>query len=180
MKLCLSVSERHIQHEEWLLTAQKFLLKRLVQPDHRVTYSNYKHHNSAKGLVGITPAGAVSFVSDLYTGKTSDKQATADCGIISMVENGDSIIADKGFDIESSLPKGVLLNIPPPFLRGKDHLEIEEEQETRKISSVRIHVERAIARIKTFRIFSTVFPLTMAAELNKMCLFDKFLTSFDC
>ena len=25
------------------------------------TYSNYKHHNTTKGLIGITPAGAVSF-----------------------------------------------------------------------------------------------------------------------
>ena len=28
------------------------------------TYSHYKHHNTAKGLIGTTPAGAVSFVSD--------------------------------------------------------------------------------------------------------------------
>ncbi len=94
-----------------------------------------------------------------------------------MVESGDSIMADKGFDIESSLPNGVSLNIPA-FLRGKDHLDIEEEQETRKIASVRIHVERAIARIKTFRTLSTVFPLTMAAELNKILIICAYLTNF--
>ena len=38
------------------------------------TYSNYKHHNTAKGLIGIFPSGAVSSVSDLYSGRTSDKQ----------------------------------------------------------------------------------------------------------
>ena len=32
------------------------------------TYSNYKHYNTAKGLLGISPAGAVSFASELYTG----------------------------------------------------------------------------------------------------------------
>ena len=31
------------------------------------TFSNYKHHNTAKGLVGIAPNGMVTFVSDLYT-----------------------------------------------------------------------------------------------------------------
>ena len=113
-----------------------------------VTFSSYKHHNTAKGLVGISPSGAVSFVSDLYAGRTSDKQATEDCGILSLLEHGDSVMADKGFEIEDSLPDGVFLNIPP-FLRGKDCLDIDEEHDTRKIASVRIHVERAISRIKT-------------------------------
>ena len=76
-----------------------------------------------------------------------------------------------------SLPAGVSLNIPP-FLRGKECLEIEEEQETRKIASVRIHVERAISRIKTFRILGTVFPLSMAAELNKIWVVCAYLTNF--
>ena len=34
------------------------------------TYSSYKHHNTAKGLVGISPLGAVAFVSDLYSGRS--------------------------------------------------------------------------------------------------------------
>ena len=57
-----------------------------------VTYSLYKSHNTAKGLIGITPAGAVSFLSDLYTGRTSDKQATQDCGIYNLLEIGDSVM----------------------------------------------------------------------------------------
>ena len=121
------------------------------------TYSAYKHHNTAKALIGITPAGAVSFASDLYTGRTSDKQAAQDCGILNLLETNDSIMADKSFDIGEDLPVGVGLNIPP-FLRSKDSLNIEEEMEARKIASVRMHVERAISRIKTFRILSTVFP----------------------
>lgn len=42
------------------------------------TYSNYKHHNTAKGLIGISPSAAVSFVSDLYAGRSSDKEITND------------------------------------------------------------------------------------------------------
>ena len=34
-------------------------------------YSSYKRNTSLKGLVGITPYGAVSFVSSLYTGAIS-------------------------------------------------------------------------------------------------------------
>jgi hypothetical protein len=56
-------------------------------------------------------------------------------------------MADRGFDIEEDLPPNVTLNIPL-FLNGKDQLSLEEVA-TRKIASVRVHVERAIARIKT-------------------------------
>ena len=45
------------------------------------TCSTYKSHNTAKGLVGISPSGAVTFVSDLYVGRSSDKQVILDCGI---------------------------------------------------------------------------------------------------
>ena len=140
------------------------------------TYSEYKHHNTAKGLIGITPAGAVSFVSDLYAGRTSDKQATIDCGIIDLLDQNDSVMADKGFEIADDLPKGVELNIPS-FLRGKDHLSVEEEIETRKIASVRIHVERTISRIKTFGILSTVFPISMCSELNKIWVICAYMTN---
>ena len=61
------------------------------------TLSHYKHYNTAKGLVRISPSGLISFVSDLYAGRTSDKQATVDCGILNLLEPGDSIMADTGF-----------------------------------------------------------------------------------
>ena len=141
------------------------------------TYSSYKSHNTAKGLIGISPAGAVTFVSDLYAGRSSDKQITKDRGILDLLEEGDSVMADKGFEIADDLPKGVTLNIPP-FLRGNDHLSIEEETETRRIASVRIHVERAISRIKTFRILSTVYPIKLAPDLNKVWVICSYLSNF--
>ena len=67
-----------------------------------VTYSNYKYHNASKGHIGITPAGAVSFVSDLYAGRTSDKQATVECQLSLLLLNRDSVMADKGLDIKKA------------------------------------------------------------------------------
>ena len=61
-----------------------------------VTFSYYKHYNTAKGFVGISHSGNISFVSDLYAGRTSDKQATVDCGILTSTEYEDSITADRG------------------------------------------------------------------------------------
>ena len=57
-------------------------------------------------------------MSDLYAGRSSDKQVTMDCGIFYLLAPGDSIMADRGFDIEDILPNGVSLNIPS-FMRNK-------------------------------------------------------------
>ena len=69
-------------------------------------------------------------------------------GILDLLEPGDSVMANRGFEIQDLLvSKNSSLNIPP-FMRCKDQLDPDEEDETRRIASVRIHVERAIERIK--------------------------------
>ena len=63
-------------------------------------------------------------------------------------------------------------------MNGKDQLDIFDETETRRIASVRIHVERAIARIKSFRILKTVLPISMAPDLNKIWVICCYLINF--
>jgi hypothetical protein len=142
-----------------------------------ITFSSYKNHNTAKGLIGISPNGYPSFVSSLYAGRTSDKKITCDCGILNLLEPGDEIMADRGFDIESDMPHGVFLNIPP-FLDGRPQLSAEDEAKTRKIASVRVHVERAIARIKNYRILHQVIPLSLADSLDQIWGICSYLTLF--
>lgn len=38
------------------------------------SFSNYKHHTTLKFLVGITPSGVISFVSEGFGGRVSDRQ----------------------------------------------------------------------------------------------------------
>ena len=141
------------------------------------TYSSYKNHNTAKGLIGISPARYPTFISELYAGRSSDKQVTRDCRILNMLEPGDDVMADRGFDIEGDMTDGVKLNIPP-FINGAPQLSVSDENETRRIAAVRVHVERAIRRIKCFRILKNVFPLSMASELNKVWVICSYLTLF--
>jgi hypothetical protein len=126
-------------------------------------------------LIGISPNGYPSFVSSLYAGRTSDKKITSDCGILNPVEPGDEIMADRGFDIESDMPHGVFLNIPS-FLDGRPQLSAEDEAKTRKIASVRVHVERAMARIKNYRILHQVIPLSLADSLEQIWGICSYLT----
>ena len=63
-------------------------------------YSHYKSNKTMKGLVGITPSGVVSFVSDLYTGSISDKEIVAKSGFFEKLSVGDGVMTDKGFLIQ--------------------------------------------------------------------------------
>ena len=89
-------------------------------------------------------------------------------------------MADKSFDIQHLLAsKCVPLNITP-FLQGEEQLSLEEEVETRSIASVCIHVERAIERVKGYRILQGAIPISLHAQLEmKFGLFVAYiLTNF--
>ena len=140
------------------------------------TFSTYKNHNTLKVLIGITPSGAISFVSKLYGGSTSDRELTIQSGILELLEPGDSVMADKGFTIADLLSaRGVSLNMPP--MKTDKQLTEKELLETRRIASVRIHVERAIRRIKAFRILETI-PNCMAGIADQLFFVCSFLTNF--
>ena len=142
------------------------------------TYSHYKGAHTFKGLIGIAPHGLITFVSSLYTGCMSDVEITKLCGILDLLEPGDSVMADKGFTIEKLLEeKNVSLNMPP-FLRSNNQFTRDEITKTQEIASVRIHVERAIARIKTYQLFSAPIPLTVAGSMNQLWTVASLLANF--
>ena len=124
-------------------------------------FSNDKNDNTFKAIIGISPDGALTYVSSLFPGSVSDKALTKQSGILDLLESGDSVMADRGFDIEDYLIlRGVKLNIPP-YLRGKSQLSEKELIITRRIASLRIHVEQAIERIKNFHIFDKSIPVSL-------------------
>ena len=96
------------------------------------------------------PNGVMSFLSNLWGGRISDKGLTKRSKLLEKLEHGDSIMADRGFDVGSIMPEGTNVNIPP-FLGGRPQFEADELVATRRIASLRIHVERAMERITNFR-----------------------------
>jgi hypothetical protein len=83
------------------------------------------------------------------------------------VEEGDDIMADRGFNIRHLLlPKTTSPNIPA-FSHGKV-LSAKAVKRSRRVASVRIHIERAIRRMKTFKIISEIVPLKLRHCLNQI------------
>ena len=113
-----------------------------------------------KGLIGISPGGGITFISQLYTGSISDREIVVRSGLLDLpFQEKDSIMADKGFTIQDLLPLGVSLNIPP--------LPANDVVRTQEIASLRIHVERAINKIKNFHIWDGVVPLHQFGVVNQ-------------
>ena len=76
-------------------------------------YSEYKSHDTIKGLVGISPNVWITFVNSLYRGSISDKEIVKSSSLIDLLED-DLIMADQGFDNQDLLAYNkVKLFIPP-------------------------------------------------------------------
>ena len=89
-----------------------------------------------------------------------------------------SVMADRGFTIRDQLKEvGAELNIPP-FMEGRSQLPATEVLEGRKIASLRIHVERAISRIKNFTILKGSLQITLTRIANKIVCVCCWLVNF--
>ncbi|XP_063436631.1 uncharacterized protein LOC134718069 [Mytilus trossulus] len=156
-----------------IIDATEFYVQRPRNPTAQSkTWSNYKSKNTFKTLVGITPNGAFSFISDLWTGNISDRSITERSGFIDLIEKGDHVTADRGFLIKDLLlSKGATLNMPPftrPCKLGKGRcLTAKEIKESKSIAPFRIHVERSIQRLKSYKFLSGVMPINSLSVANQ-------------
>ena len=124
------------------------------------TWLSYKHHNTVKVLIGITPQSTISYVFQASGGQTSDKFLTVNCGILNKLLPGGLVLADRGFTIAES----VIFQQPrlaiPSFTKGKDQLDPGKVKKTRGISSVCIHVQRVIGLLRwKYSILSGIQPI---------------------
>ncbi|XP_065677382.1 uncharacterized protein LOC100200518 [Hydra vulgaris] len=141
-------------------------------------WSNYKHHYTVKYLVGITPNGAISFLSNCYGGRASDVFIVKDCGILKFLQPGDQVIADRGFKIKELLAFYQCNLAIPPSKRTNLQMTSNDVRETSKIANVRIYVEQAIGRMKNFRILKNELPVTLLPLCDNIITVCAVLTNF--
>ncbi|XP_022802834.1 uncharacterized protein LOC111340276 [Stylophora pistillata] len=112
------------------------------------TFSNYKHHNTVKIIIGFTPQGTVCFVSEAWDDRTSDNYLTEKCGFLENLLPGDMVMADRGFTICDSVGLKQAKLVIPAFTEGKSQLDPVDAERTRGIANVGINVERVIGLLK--------------------------------
>lgn len=148
-------------------------------------YSDYKSSTTLKALVGCDPSGSVIFISELFTGSISDKAICEQSGFFQLLKDlldngyiqpGDAVMADKGFTIQSELEElGLLLNIPP-FASCTSQMSVADTHLTQKIAKHRVHIERLIAKIKTYKLLSHTIPTSLFGQANKIWTVCSLLT----
>ena len=80
-------------------------------------------------------------------------------------------MADRGFTIGDLLePLNVTFNIPPRVEDPSAQLTEHNRVETHRIASVRVHVERAIGRIKNYHILHLISNSTHSNANQFFCL----------
>ena len=85
-----------------------------------------------------------------------------------MLEEGDMVMADKGFLIKDLLAEIHVSLVIPPFLgpSGPKNFTADEVQKTQAIARMRIHVERAIR------------PMTLVGSISQLWAICALLTNF--
>lgn len=106
------------------------------------------------------------FVSRTYGGRTGDQFITNNSGFLNHLENGDVVLADRGFPVIKV--DGVITVIPPRAVAKQKQFSAEQTEETYKIASVRVHVERVIQRLKIFKLLSETVPLHLLQSIDRI------------
>ena len=87
-------------------------------------------------------------------------------------------MVDKGFLIEKEVEEiGLKLNIPP-FARANRQMPHADVDLTKKIAKHRVHVERAIAKIKKIKIVSGRIPISRLGNINQIWYVVSMLSNF--
>ena len=134
----------------------------------RLTWSSYKHHNTLKVLIGISPNSNITFLSQAYCGSISDKAICTESKFFDSLEPYCKIMADKGFLIEDECAARSIHLIKPPGKRGKAQMNSGNVLKTQEIAQLRILVEQVIRRLKTYRILSGELPLNMVVHADNI------------
>ena len=139
------------------------------------TWSQYKHHNTIKFLIGISPQGVILFISKVWGGRVSDKYLTKHSDFLKNILPGDIVLADRGFNIADSIGFYCGELKIPAFTKGKPQLSSLDIETIRRIASVRIHIERVLGLLRNkYKGLESILPLDcLITGENGFCTLDK-------
>lgn len=120
-----------------------------------LTWSDYKQCNTLKYLICIAPDGLISFISKGFGGRISDTLLFNESGIMNDLPEKSIIMADRGFkSVDATLSKKQCMFYRPPTVSSTVRSSVEDVILTKRIASLRIHVERSIRRIREYSLLT--------------------------
>jgi len=134
-----------------------------------LTFSAYKVCNTVKYIVNITADGFITFVSKGYGGRISDVALCQASGYLDTLRPGGKLLADRGFKhLDMVLTTHGVTLVRPPSIKNKEPMSNKECSDTKKIAALRIHVERAIGRLRCFAFIAphSTVPVPMIPLLD--------------
>ena len=94
----------------------------------------------------------------------------------------DVILADRGFKIEDLVLEKNAKLIIPSSTKNKKQLSALDVFESRNMSKVRVHVERAIRKIKMYKILNSNAPISLIKSIDNVgsSNIDKIVSIYMC
>lgn len=120
-------------------------------------YSGKKKTHTRKNIIMTNEHKRIMMLSPTKNGKRHDKRLLDKTGWLSGIPPNKTIWADTGFQgIEASLNKGVIV-MKPKKRSKRNPLTMQDKNENKTISGIRIIVENALAGIKRFNVLSQIY-----------------------
>ena len=110
-----------------------FIQKPKIPESQKITWSSFKHWSTAKVLAGITSTSVISFIH-LWNSPISDKKIVRNSGLVNLLEEGDAVMAQKGFLFWDLLVMKKVSLIFPAYCRGH-RLSARGTTQTRRVAS---------------------------------------------
>lgn len=118
-----------------------------------LTWSEYKKCNTLKYLIASAPDGFIIFISSGYGGRISDTLLFEESNMMDILPKKCGVMADRGFkQIQTVLSQKGCELIRPPSVNSSTKSTKQEVLTTKRIASLRIHIERVIRRVREYKI----------------------------
>lgn len=134
-----------------------------------LTWSEYKKTNTMKYLISSAPDGIINCISTGFGERTSDALIVEQSDFLERLPPGAHVMADRGFKhIEKLLKNKNCVLIRPPSAQTGIKMPKEQVIETKRIASLRIHIEGIIRRVREFNILRphSCLHLKLVAKLD--------------
>ena len=142
----------------------------------RATWAEYKHHNTVKSLICVSPNSGITSISKACTGRL-DQKSTLESGFLDHIPQFTTIMADLDFNlIDKCTRRNIHFEIPQQKRNNSD--DTSSAKQDLSTAKVCILVEQVIRHLKTFKIFSNEIPTSLLKLVNGMFIVCAVICNF--